>query len=104
MRQDAVIAVRLVKKAGDPEQTLDRLLATDPAALDRDHDGHHAEPGAAGRDHFGAVAERLIAALAGEAAGRVREVPEVPEGPALDQVEQSLVVEIGRPIRPPAGT
>ena len=39
---------------------------------------------------------RDVAALAGEAAGRVGEVPEVAERLALHEVEQRLVVELAR--------
>ena len=96
MRKNAVIAVRPVEEADHLQQAIERLLPADPVALDRHEDGHDAEPGAAGRDDLGAVAERLIAAFPRQPAGRVREIPEVPEGLPLHEVEQGFVAELGR--------
>ena len=96
VRQDAVIAVRPEQKADHAQQAVAGIVPTDPAARGGDHDRHGAEARAAGRDGLEAIIGPDVAALAGEAAHRVREIPEVAERLPLHEIEQGVVAEVAR--------
>ena len=87
VREDAVMAIALGEETHRMEQAFERGFAPDPAALDAGEDRHETKAGAAARHDV----ELAIAALARQPADGMREIPEIPERPPLDEIEQRHV-------------
>src|SRR3546814_13545909 len=95
MRKDAVVGFDLAEKGNDTIEALQDFRAIQKAALDARQQRHDAETAAATGDSVAIVVPVcLVAALAGQAAHRVREVPEIFPRLPLPEVEQ---VGIRRP-------
>jgi hypothetical protein len=75
-------------------QSAQRCRAIDPAAFDRDDDGHHAETGTADPDKVvDGIAGGLLA-ITRKAADGVCALPKKARRLPLDKVQQRVVIEI----------
>jgi hypothetical protein len=88
MREGAMVARGAGEMIEHHPQATDGLLAGDPATLDGDDHRHGAETRSADGDAVGNPG-----AVAGKAAHRMSEVPEIAEGVPLDEVEKRGIVE-----------
>ena len=87
--QCAVIAHRAQQHREHAREALEHRLACDPAALDRDDEGHQREARAADADGVAIIvrARAHRAAIRGQPARRVRSVPEKAERLALQLLQ-----------------
>src|SRR3546814_8630719 len=96
MRKDAVVGFDLAEKGNDTIEALQDFRAIQKAALDARQQRHDAETAAATGDSVAIVVPVcLVAALAGQAAHRVREVPEIFQRLPLHEVEQVGIRQAG---------